>query len=80
MQSIPRVVWLSASGNQLMQWPVEEIESLRKDEVEIKDKELEKGSLVEVVGITAAQVLIPNYQISFSVFSSASSILSTQCE
>ncbi|XP_010669385.2 beta-fructofuranosidase, insoluble isoenzyme CWINV3 isoform X3 [Beta vulgaris subsp. vulgaris] len=64
LQSIPRAVWLSASGNQLMQWPVEEIESLRKDEVEIQDKELKKGSLVEVVGITAAQA---DVEISFEL-------------
>uniref|UniRef100_A0A803N1X2 Uncharacterized protein n=1 Tax=Chenopodium quinoa TaxID=63459 RepID=A0A803N1X2_CHEQI len=55
LQSLPRVVWLSTSGKQLMQWPIQEIESLRKDKVEIQGKELESGSLVEVDGITAAQ-------------------------
>ncbi|XP_057524797.1 beta-fructofuranosidase, insoluble isoenzyme CWINV3-like [Amaranthus tricolor] len=55
LQSIPRVVWLSSSGKQLVQWPIQEIESLRKNKVEIQHKELKSGSMFEVVGITAAQ-------------------------
>ncbi|XP_074311138.1 beta-fructofuranosidase, insoluble isoenzyme CWINV3-like isoform X1 [Silene latifolia] len=64
LQSIPRVLWLSRSGNQLMQWPIHEIESLRKEKVEIQEKELKSGSLVNIVGITASQA---DVEVSFEV-------------
>ena len=68
LQSIPRVVWLSSSGKQLVQWPIQEIESLRKNKVEIQHKELKSGSMFEVVGITAAQVTIMQITASFVSF------------
>jgi len=49
-------VWLDPNGRQLLQWPVEELDSLRGKEVKMKSQKLEKGVNVEVKGITAAQV------------------------
>ncbi|KAL9443319.1 hypothetical protein AB3S75_016639 [Citrus x aurantiifolia] len=56
VQTVPRAIWLDKSGKQLVQWPVEEIETLRGKQVSIHDKELGSGSIVEVSGITASQV------------------------
>lgn len=39
-----------------MQWPVEEIESLRGRKTEIKHLKLKQGSLYEVKGVRASQV------------------------
>ena len=56
-QLIPRTLWLDTSGKQLMQWPIEELETLRGSKAKFSTKqELGKGQLVEVKGITAAQV------------------------
>ncbi|EPS71507.1 hypothetical protein M569_03251, partial [Genlisea aurea] len=56
IQLIPRTILLDPSGKQLLQWPVEEVESLRgRKKVEIKRRELAKGSRIEIEGITAAQ-------------------------
>lgn len=57
MQLIPRTILLDPSGKQLMQWPVEELETLRGSKVIFSDKRmLVTGDRVEVKGITAAQV------------------------
>ena len=50
------MLWLDSSGKQLLQWPVEELETLRGEKVQISNKQLEKGDHVEIKGITAAQV------------------------
>lgn len=55
-QGIPREVWLDKSGKQLVQWPIQEIESLRENQVTSFPKLLNGGSLQEIKGITAAQV------------------------
>ncbi|XP_058087786.1 beta-fructofuranosidase, insoluble isoenzyme 1-like [Magnolia sinica] len=55
IQSIPRAVWLDRNGQQLMQWPVEEVESLRGKQVSFHEQLLKKGDLLEVDGITASQ-------------------------
>ncbi|XP_058189087.1 beta-fructofuranosidase, insoluble isoenzyme CWINV3-like [Rhododendron vialii] len=55
LQSFPRTVSIGKSGEQLAQWPIKEIEKLRLEEVNIHDKELEGGSVLEVVGITGSQ-------------------------
>lgn len=57
LQSIPRRVWLDKSGKQLLQWPVEEIETLRDNQVSIHGKKLLSGAVFELSGITAAQVI-----------------------
>lgn len=56
IQAIPRTVWLDPSGKQLVQWPIEELDSLRGQKVEKSNVKLNKGDHVEVQGITAAQV------------------------
>ncbi|KAK7400870.1 hypothetical protein VNO78_12178 [Psophocarpus tetragonolobus] len=55
IQAIPRTVWLDSRGRQLVQWPIEELNRLRAEEVKMKNQKLEKGGYVEVKGITAAQ-------------------------
>lgn len=59
LQSVPRMVWLDKNGEQLVQWPVEEVESLRDRSVKVSDKVLEKEELFEITGITAVQVSVP---------------------
>ncbi|KAI7733870.1 hypothetical protein M8C21_031319 [Ambrosia artemisiifolia] len=36
LQSIPRSIWLSENGDQLVQWPVEELEKLRAQEADVE--------------------------------------------
>nr|XP_043607075.1 fructan 6-exohydrolase-like [Erigeron canadensis] len=55
IQSFPRSIWLDKDQKQLMQWPIEEIEMLFKNEVSSHNMKLEGGSLHEVQGITASQ-------------------------
>ncbi|XP_068661595.1 beta-fructofuranosidase, insoluble isoenzyme 1-like [Aristolochia californica] len=55
LQAIPRTVWLDTSGKQLLQWPIEEIESLRRKGVQVHNTRLSPGQHVKVEGITAAQ-------------------------
>ncbi|KAL8239062.1 hypothetical protein R6Q59_015629 [Mikania micrantha] len=64
LQSFPRSIWLSDNRKQLVQWPVEEIEKLRGKQVNMENKELKGGSLLEVQGITGSQVDI---EVSFSL-------------
>lgn len=56
MQTIPRTVWLSPDGKQLLQWPVEEVKTLRGQKVQMMNQNLKVGDHVEVKGIAAAQV------------------------
>ncbi|MCL7026950.1 hypothetical protein MKW94_021401 [Papaver nudicaule] len=56
IQSIPRTLWLDKNGKQLLQWPIEELATLRTDEVGCNNEPLTTGRpLFEVQGITAAQ-------------------------
>lgn len=63
LQAFPRKIWLDKSGKQLVQWPVEEIEKLRTDQVKLPITTLKAGSLLEVSGVTAAQA---DVEISFT--------------
>lgn len=65
LQAIPRKLWLDKSGKQLVQWPVVEIEKLRGKKVELSNKLLKGGSVVEVSGITAVQVSSNDYARGF---------------
>ncbi|KAK4795426.1 hypothetical protein SAY86_013420 [Trapa natans] len=56
VEAIPRTIWLDSSGKQLIHWPIEEIETLRVNKVELQKVELKQGEHVEVKGITAAQI------------------------
>ncbi|GJX36955.1 beta-fructofuranosidase, insoluble isoenzyme CWINV1-like protein [Tanacetum coccineum] len=51
-------IWLSENGDQLVQWPVKELEKLRKRKVHYENKELNGGSLFQISGITASQEVI----------------------
>ncbi|XP_023547715.1 beta-fructofuranosidase, insoluble isoenzyme 1-like [Cucurbita pepo subsp. pepo] len=55
IQAIPRTVWLDPSGKQLLQWPVMELNRLRRKRVMMIHQKLDKGQNVEIKGITAAQ-------------------------
>ncbi|CAL1394835.1 unnamed protein product [Linum trigynum] len=64
IQLIPRKVWLDPNGKQLLQWPVEELETLRSARpVTLSSKVLKQGQNIEVEGITAAQA---DVEVSFS--------------
>ncbi|TVU16485.1 hypothetical protein EJB05_40053, partial [Eragrostis curvula] len=57
LQSFPRALWLDGgSGKQLVQWPVEEIETLRtKRAAPLRGAEVESGGVREVDGIVSSQ-------------------------
>ncbi|KAJ8426208.1 hypothetical protein Cgig2_028298 [Carnegiea gigantea] len=59
IQGLPRAVWLDRNGKQLIQWPVEEVETLRDHKVQLSSLNLSTGTLVEVKGITPAQLQGP---------------------
>ncbi|KAE8789036.1 Fructan 1-exohydrolase [Hordeum vulgare] len=58
LHTIPRTIWLAADGKQLLQWPVEEIESLRTNEINHQGLELNKGDLSEIKEVDAFQAHI----------------------
>ncbi|XP_027335351.1 beta-fructofuranosidase, cell wall isozyme-like isoform X2 [Abrus precatorius] len=64
IQAIPRTLWLHNSGKQLIQWPIEEIEKLRTNPVNLYSKNLKGGTLLEVSGVVASQA---DVEISFEV-------------
>ncbi|CAL0322080.1 unnamed protein product [Lupinus luteus] len=64
IHAIPRAIWLHKSGKQLVQWPIQEIESLRVNPVNFPTKVLKEGELLQVPGVTAAQA---DVEISFDV-------------
>lgn len=64
IHTIPRKIWLDASGKQLIQWPIREIESLRQSPVSLPRQVIKRGSLVQVTGVTATQA---DVEISFKV-------------
>lgn len=43
-----------------MQWPIEELETLRGKNVKMSHQQLQTGNHIEIKGITAAQVLFKN--------------------
>ncbi|GLT62695.1 hypothetical protein SLA2020_353120 [Shorea laevis] len=63
IQAIPRTVWLDTSRKQVVQWPIEELVSLRRKNVRMRNRELELGENVEIKGITAAQA---DVEVTFS--------------
>ncbi|GAB4856370.1 Invertase [Ancistrocladus abbreviatus] len=64
IQIIPRSLWLDRNGRQLMQWPIQELESLRNNKVLLTKQALKTGKYVEIKGITAAQV---DVEVTFSL-------------
>ncbi|KAK3142678.1 hypothetical protein QOZ80_4BG0349850 [Eleusine coracana subsp. coracana] len=55
IQAIPRKLWLSPGGRQLIQWPVEEIKALRAKHVSVADKVVKGGEYFEVTGFKSVQ-------------------------
>lgn len=55
IQAIPRAVWLAGDGRQVVQWPVDEVESLRDKQVMINKEKIKSGAVVEVKGIETEQ-------------------------
>ncbi|KAJ0601800.1 putative fructan beta-(2,1)-fructosidase [Helianthus annuus] len=55
LQTIPRSIQLSKNEDQLVQWPVKELEKLRTRKVHFKNKKLRGRSMIEISGITASQ-------------------------
>lgn len=70
IQSIPRMVWLDPSGNQLLQWPIQELETLRGHKKTLMNIKLNKGDTMEIKGIIAAQADVDVY-FTFSSLSKA---------
>ncbi|CAH9075658.1 unnamed protein product [Cuscuta epithymum] len=63
IQAIPRTIWLDPMGKQLVQWPIEEVEAVRENKVELKNQTLKMGEKIEVKGITPAQA---DVEVTFS--------------
>uniref|UniRef100_A0ACD5ZAC5 Uncharacterized protein n=1 Tax=Avena sativa TaxID=4498 RepID=A0ACD5ZAC5_AVESA len=55
VQTVPRKVWLDRDGKQLLQWPIEEIETLRKKRVELLGAKVNSGGVNKVIGIAGSQ-------------------------
>ncbi|KQK00001.1 beta-fructofuranosidase, insoluble isoenzyme 4 isoform X2 [Brachypodium distachyon] len=55
IQAIPRTIWLDCQSKQLLQWPVAEVESLRRNGISHQGIELEKGGLFEIKGTDTLQ-------------------------
>ncbi|CAL9762967.1 unnamed protein product, partial [Musa acuminata subsp. burmannicoides] len=44
VQAIPRAVWLDSNGRQLVQWPIEELETLRHKHGSVKNRNIPSGT------------------------------------
>jgi len=55
IHAIPRTIWLDSDGKQLLQWPIDEIESLRRNEISHQGLELKKDDLFEIKGTDTLQ-------------------------
>uniref|UniRef100_A0A453D3L8 Glycosyl hydrolase family 32 N-terminal domain-containing protein n=1 Tax=Aegilops tauschii subsp. strangulata TaxID=200361 RepID=A0A453D3L8_AEGTS len=56
IQAFPRAIWLDADGKRLVQWPIEEIETLRRKRVGLQwATEVEAGGRKEIAGIVSSQ-------------------------
>nr|AWT08286.1 putative cell wall invertase d [Secale cereale] len=55
IHSFPRTIRLDSDGKRLLQWPVEEIESLRGNEINHQGLELKRGDLFEIEGVDTLQ-------------------------
>ncbi|KAL6844134.1 hypothetical protein ACP4OV_025807 [Aristida adscensionis] len=56
VQAFPRKMWLDKDGKQLRQWPIEEIETLRRRRVGLRPGTvMGAGAMNEIVGVAGAQ-------------------------
>lgn len=68
-QTFPRKLWLDEDGKQLRQWPVEEIETLRRKRVVLRrGTALATGGMNEIVGVAGSQA---DVEVAFKVSSLA---------
>ncbi|CAL5057896.1 unnamed protein product [Urochloa decumbens] len=67
IHAIPRKIWLDPSGKQLLQWPIEEVETLRGKPVTVAGKVLKPGEHFEVTGLATAYQA--DVEVSFEVSS-----------
>ncbi|URE11329.1 Cell wall invertase [Musa troglodytarum] len=64
VQAIPRAVWLDSNGRQLVQWPIEELETLRHKRRSVKNRNIPSGGSFEVKNILTAQA---DVEVTFDV-------------
>eukprot|EP00253_Pinus_taeda_P015400 PITA_15400 len=65
LQAIPRTIWLdNITRTQLLQWPISEVESLRRNKTFRQNIDLNSGSVVEIAGINVAQA---DVEVSFDL-------------
>ncbi|GJN26126.1 hypothetical protein PR202_gb14030 [Eleusine coracana subsp. coracana] len=64
VQTVPRKVWLDKDGKQLRQWPIQEVESLRRTLVGVRKTVLGAGAMNEIVGVGGSQV---DVEVSFKI-------------
>eukprot|EP01018_Ginkgo_biloba_P004247 Gb_04559 [translate_table: standard] len=62
VQAIPRTIWLKRS--RLVQWPVPEVESLRRNRTYRENIHLQSGSVEKIAGVKGAQV---DVEVSFEL-------------
>lgn len=56
VQTFPRKMWLAKDGKQLLQWPIEEIETLRRKRAGLRrGTRLGAGAVQEIVGVASSQ-------------------------
>ncbi|KAL6651858.1 hypothetical protein ACP70R_010783 [Stipagrostis hirtigluma subsp. patula] len=55
IQAFPRAVWLDGDGKQLVQWPVEEIATLRRKRAVLLGAKVESGGRREIAGVETLQ-------------------------
>ncbi|KAG0484962.1 hypothetical protein HPP92_008811 [Vanilla planifolia] len=67
IHTIPRALWLSKNGRQVVQWPVHEVKKLRHKHVAVYGKKLSPGDIFEIQGIQASQA---DVEVTFDASSS----------
>ncbi|KAM0828804.1 hypothetical protein ACQ4PT_067298 [Festuca glaucescens] len=55
VQTVPRKIWLDSDGKQLLQWPIKEIETLRKKKVGLQGTKVNSGGVNEIIGVAGSQ-------------------------
>ncbi|CAM0902274.1 unnamed protein product [Alopecurus aequalis] len=55
VQTVPRKIWLDSAGKQMLQWPIQEIETLRKKQVRLLGAEVNAGGVNEIIGVSSVQ-------------------------
>jgi beta-fructofuranosidase len=53
--TVPTKIWLDIDGKQLLQWPIKEIETLRKKKVGLQGTKVNSGGVKEIIGVAGSQ-------------------------